>query len=118
MRDKEVFTIRSLKKGAIICLQITILFGVIFSVIYQQTTIEGIASSFLISGMFSFGLGFGNGFLNNYLTSKSSFKSLKKFTFWKAEPKRIAAFFSSLYIVSLPSTNTFKHINPTTSAEP
>lgn len=69
-RDQEVFTIRSLRKGAIVCLQLTVVFGIIFSVIYRQTTLEGIGTSFLISGMFSFGLGFGNGLVNNYLSSK------------------------------------------------
>jgi hypothetical protein len=70
MSQQEVYTIRSLKKGAITCLKMTLIFGVLFSIIFQQTTIEGITWSFLISGMYSFGLGFGNGFINNFLSSK------------------------------------------------
>tara|TARA_R110001632_G_scaffold23425_3_gene66318 strand:- start:13974 stop:15332 length:1359 start_codon:yes stop_codon:yes gene_type:complete len=67
---KEVFTIRSIKKGFIVCLKLTVVFTIFFSLIYQQTSLEEIGITFLISGMFSFGLGFGNGFLNNYLSSK------------------------------------------------
>ena len=36
----------------------------------------------------------------------------------KAEPNFIADGFNSLYFNSLPLEKTFKHINPTTSAEP
>lgn len=70
MSQKEIYTIKSLKRGAITCLKMTLIFGVLFSIIFQQTTLEGIGWSFLISGMYSFGLGFGNGFINNYLSSK------------------------------------------------
>ncbi|QTD37813.1 2TM domain-containing protein [Polaribacter batillariae] len=72
MQDQEVYTIRSIKKGAILCLKITIIFGILFGVIFGQRSIEGIAWSFVISGMYSFGIGFGNGFINNYLSSKWS----------------------------------------------
>ncbi|MFY0604110.1 MAG: 2TM domain-containing protein [Flavobacteriaceae bacterium] len=70
MKTQEIFTIRSLKKGFITCLKITIAFTLLFGILYRQTTLEGIANTFLISAMFSFGLGFGNGFINNYLSSK------------------------------------------------
>ena len=70
MDNQEVFTIRSLKKGALLSLKLTILFGVIFSVIFKQTTLYGIAVSFGISGLYCFGLAFGNGIINNYLSEK------------------------------------------------
>jgi hypothetical protein len=70
MNNKEVYTIRSIKKGTILCLKITVIFGLLFGVVFGQRTLEGILWSFIISGMYSFGLGFGNGFINNYLSSK------------------------------------------------
>ncbi|WP_299665652.1 2TM domain-containing protein [uncultured Polaribacter sp.] len=70
MKNQEIYTIRSLKNAAILCLKMTILFGIIFGIIFGQRTLEGIVWSFIISGMYSFGLGFGNGFINNYLSSK------------------------------------------------
>ena len=70
MRNNEVFRNRSLKKYAIICLQMTVIFGVIFILIFQQFTSKGIVYSFIVSGMFSFGLGLGNGFINYYLNTK------------------------------------------------
>lgn len=66
----QVYTIKNMKKGAILCLKITIIFGLIFGIIFNQGSLEGILWSFIISGMYSFGLGFGNGFINNYLSSK------------------------------------------------
>jgi hypothetical protein len=70
MNKPEIFTIRSIKKGFIVCLQLTVIFTIIFGVIYQQTSLQKIGTTFLISGMFSFGLGFGNGLLNSYLSTK------------------------------------------------
>ena len=70
MTSQEVYTIKSVKNAAILCLKLTIIFGLLFSVIFWQTTIKGIAWSFIISGMYSFGIGFGNGFINGYLSTK------------------------------------------------
>lgn len=70
MKAQEVFTIRSLKKGFITCLKLTIGFTIVFGIIFQQLTFEGITRTFLISAMFCYGLGFGNGLINNYLSSK------------------------------------------------
>ena len=67
---KEVFTIRSIKKGFIVCLQLTLIFTFIFGVLFNQVTIDGILKTFAISAMFSFGMGFGNGLLNTYLSTK------------------------------------------------
>ena len=67
---KNIVIIRSVKKGFIVCLKLTILFGIIFSIVYQQFSLKGIGSTFLASAMFSYGIGFGNGFLNDYLNTK------------------------------------------------
>ncbi|WP_298764505.1 2TM domain-containing protein [uncultured Polaribacter sp.] len=72
MQTQEVYTIRNVKEAAILCLKMTLIFGVIFGIIFGQRTIEGILWSLAISGMYSFGLGFGNGLINNYLSSKWS----------------------------------------------
>jgi hypothetical protein len=53
-----------------ICLKLTIVFGVVFTLINQQFTLKGAGKVFLISGMYSFTLGLGNGFVNHYLNSK------------------------------------------------
>lgn len=68
--QKEVFTIKSLRKGFIVCLQLSLVFTFIFGVLFNQVTLDGILKTFLISSMFSFGMGFGNGFINAYLSSK------------------------------------------------
>lgn len=70
MESKEVFTIKSLKRGFIVCFQITILFTILFGLIFQQKTLDGILRTFAISAMFSYGMGFGNGLINNYLSTK------------------------------------------------
>lgn len=70
MKTNEVFTIRSLKRGFITCFQLTILFTIIFGILFQQNSLDGIIRTFVISALFSYGMGFGNGFINNYLTSK------------------------------------------------
>ena len=70
MKGQEVYTIRSIKKGFVLCLKLTVIFGVLFSVVFTQTTLYGIGMSFAISGLYCFGLGFGNGFINHYLSQK------------------------------------------------
>ena len=67
---KNIVTIISMKKGFIVCLKLTILFGIIFSIVYQQYSLKGIGLTFLASAMFSYGIGFGNWFLNDYLNTK------------------------------------------------
>ncbi|MCT4699389.1 2TM domain-containing protein [Tenacibaculum haliotis] len=63
-------TFTSLKKDFLICLKLTIVFGVIFTIINQQFTIKGAAVVFLFSAMYSFILGLGNGIINNYLNTR------------------------------------------------
>ena len=66
----EIYTINDIKKTAILCLKLTLFFGVFFSIVFRQTSLNGISWSFLISAMYCFGIGFGNGFINNYLSKK------------------------------------------------
>jgi hypothetical protein len=70
MEDLEVYTLKSMKIGVLLCLKLTIIFGILFSIIFGQKTIEGIVWSFIISGMYSFGLGLGNGVINKFLSKK------------------------------------------------
>ena len=80
MRKNIFFPYKRLKDNAVVCLKMTFIFGIIFSFLFQETGIsylnsesfsfEGIAFSFIISGMYSFSLGFGNGFINYYLSYK------------------------------------------------
>jgi two-component system LytT family sensor kinase len=65
-------TLDKFKKDVIICLKLTIGFGIVFILINQQFSIKGIGITFLFSAMYSFGLGLGNGYLNSYLDSKWS----------------------------------------------
>ncbi|MEX6625414.1 histidine kinase [Tenacibaculum salmonis] len=61
-----------MKKNILLCLKITLIFGVFFILINKQFTLKGVFLTFLISGIYSFGLGLGNGFLNDYLSRKWS----------------------------------------------
>jgi len=60
----------STKRGFIVCLQLTLVFGILFGVIFNPFSWEGLGKSMLISGMFSFGMGFGNGLINQYFNTK------------------------------------------------
>lgn len=70
MVHQEINTFNNIRQGFVTCIKMTVIFGIIFSFIFRQNTLEGIAWSFIISGMYSFGLGFGNGFINNFLSTK------------------------------------------------
>lgn len=67
---REVYTMRDLKKTFIICLYLTIGFGLFFGLLFGNFSWERLLKSFLIAGMFSFGMGFGNGWINQYLNTK------------------------------------------------
>ncbi len=70
MNNQEVFTIRSLRKGVVVCTKISLGFTVLFTVLLSNYSFQGILNTFLVSAMFSFGLGFGNGLINNYLSTR------------------------------------------------
>lgn len=69
-KQKDVFAMRNLKKGFIICFKITLFFTFLFGVIFQDFSLENLWKTFVISALFSYGMGFGNGLINNYLNSK------------------------------------------------
>ena len=73
MKVREKGTLQyNLKKGIKNCLIVSLISALFFLVVFQQFTIEGIGSTFLLSAMYSFALGFGNSYLNSYLSSKWS----------------------------------------------
>ncbi len=69
-KNKEVRTMINIKASAVLCLKLTLIFGLFFALVFGQFTLEGVIWSFVISGMYSFGIGFGNGYINNYLSKK------------------------------------------------
>ena len=82
MINQEVYTIKSFKKSAFLCLKLTVIFGLLFGFVFGQRTLENILWSFIISGMYCFGLGFGNIFINNYLSSKWDWITLTNQRIW------------------------------------
>lgn len=70
MELNKVITWNKLQKAFWASLKLTIIFAVVFILIFQQFTMRGIGLTFLISAMYSYGIGFGNGFLNDYLNIK------------------------------------------------
>ncbi|MES2543693.1 MAG: histidine kinase [Bacteroidota bacterium] len=71
MENKRIHTFTELKKSALACLYIALIFTLVFSVLAGQNfNIESIIISFLVSSLYSFGLGFGNGLINNLLDKK------------------------------------------------
>ena len=74
--------IQNLKKGVIVCLKMTLIFGLIFSLLFNQISVFGIAASLGISAMYSFGLGFGNMLINITLSNKWSWITENKQRVW------------------------------------
>ncbi|WP_347174468.1 2TM domain-containing protein [Polaribacter uvawellassae] len=71
-QDKNISTLNKIKKDVILCIKLTVVFGILFVIINQQFTIKGVGIIFLFSAMYSFGLGLGNGMINEYLNTKWS----------------------------------------------
>ena len=70
-KKEEMFTLNELKKGAILALKITLVFGIFFFLISSNKyTLIGLLVSLGISALYSFILGFGQGLLNDYLSTK------------------------------------------------
>lgn len=67
----DIFSIKELKKGFILTIKITLIFGVLFFlIINDKYTFNGLLISLCFSAMYSFILGFGQGVLNDYLSTK------------------------------------------------
>jgi len=70
MEINKVITWEKLQESFWACLKLTIIFAVVFILIFQQFSVKGVGLTFLISAMYSYGIGFGSGFLNDYLSVK------------------------------------------------
>lgn len=67
----NVFSPKESKKGFVLALKVTLLFGVFFySISGGSYTLKGFFISLGISAMYTFGLGFGQGLLNDYLSRR------------------------------------------------
>ena len=66
--SKKMF--KSFKNDVWLCLKLTIVFGIVFTLINQAFTLKEAGLVFLFSGMYSFILGLGNGVINDYLSAK------------------------------------------------
>jgi len=71
MENQRIYIFSEMKKGALSCLKIALIFTLIFSVLFgDEISFDNVLTCFLISSMYSFGLGFGNGLINNLLDRK------------------------------------------------
>ncbi|TCP25699.1 histidine kinase [Tenacibaculum skagerrakense] len=59
-----------LKNDIIVCVKMTVFFGVLFTLINRQFTIRGASIVFMFSALYSFILGLGNGIINEFLNDK------------------------------------------------
>jgi hypothetical protein len=58
------------KKDIIVCVKMTLFFGVLFTLINRQFSLRGASIVFLFSALYSFILGLGNGVINEFLNAK------------------------------------------------
>jgi hypothetical protein len=70
MEAKKVITLKKIKNSLWASFKLTVIFAVVFILIFQQFSFKGIGYAFLTSALYSYGVGFGNGFLNDYLNTK------------------------------------------------
>ncbi|UFH47909.1 histidine kinase [Flavobacterium galactosidilyticum] len=70
MEAQRIKTFTEFQKGFIVCLKISLIFTLAFSVIQMNFELKNVAMTFLISAMYSFGIGFGNGIINVLLDKK------------------------------------------------
>jgi len=71
MKNQRIYVFSEMKKGALMCLKMALIFTLIFSVIFRSDfSFENLWKTFLVSSMYSFGLGFGNGMINTLLDKK------------------------------------------------
>jgi two-component system LytT family sensor kinase len=61
---------RQFKEGVIVCLKMTLIFALLFTLINQNFSLKAIGYTLLISAMYSFGLGFTQGIINDSLSNK------------------------------------------------
>jgi len=66
----DIFTVDRLRRGVIQCLKISLILGVVFTLLSRSFSIEGFLISLGVSALYTFGLGFGMGIINAYLSTK------------------------------------------------
>ncbi|TDQ27785.1 2TM domain-containing protein [Tenacibaculum caenipelagi] len=66
--SKKAF--ENFKKDVWVCLKLTIVFGIFFTLLNRAFTLKDAGLVFLFSGLYSFILGLGNGLINDYLNTK------------------------------------------------
>jgi sensor histidine kinase YesM len=73
MENKSVNPFMNIKRGALVCLKIALIFTFVFTgiaVLSNDFSIRNCIVTFLVSMAYSFGIGFGNGAINGYLDKK------------------------------------------------
>jgi sensor histidine kinase YesM len=73
MENKSVNPFMNIRKGALVCLKIALIFTAFFtiiSILSDEFSIRNCMMNFLVSMAYSFGIGFGNGAINGFLDKK------------------------------------------------
>ena len=70
MENQRIKMFTEFKKSSILCLKITLIFTLVFSVVQRNFELRNVLTTFLISAMYSYGIGFGNGAINAFLDKK------------------------------------------------
>ncbi|MGH2666969.1 histidine kinase [Flavobacterium sp.] len=70
MENKKIHTFTELRKGSILCLKISLIFTLVFSLLEFSFDLKDVCTTFLVSSLYSFGIGFGNGVINVFLDKK------------------------------------------------
>ena len=70
MKTPSKEALKKIRKDAWVCLKLTIIFGIFFTLINRAFTLKDAGLVFLFSGLYSFVLGLGNGIINDYLNTK------------------------------------------------
>ena len=91
---RDLFSVNRLRNGVILCLKISIVLGLVFTVLSGEFTIEALLLSMAVSALYTFGLGLGLGAINAYLSTKWD---------WVKETNaRVTAAIISTVIYSIP----------------
>lgn len=70
MENKRIHTFTELRKGSILCLKISLIFTLVFSLLEFSFDVKDVLVTFAVSSLYSFGIGFGNGVINVLLDKK------------------------------------------------
>ena len=70
MENQKIKIFTDFSKGSRVCLKISLIFTLVFSIVQMNFELENVLRTFLISSLYSFGIGFGNGMINVFLDRK------------------------------------------------